>query len=35
MAKRCTESVDFPTGHSPFLNRPDLVADLLVDLARS
>ena len=35
MAKRCTESVDFPTAHSPFLNRPDLVADLLVDLARS
>ena len=34
MAKRCTESVEWPTAHSPFLNRPDLVAGLLVDLAR-
>jgi pimeloyl-ACP methyl ester carboxylesterase len=35
MAKRCTESLEWPTAHSPFLNRPDLVAGLLVDLARS
>jgi pimeloyl-ACP methyl ester carboxylesterase len=35
MANRCTESVDFPTAHSPFLNRPDLVAGLLVDLTRA
>ncbi len=34
MARRCTESVEWPVGHSPFANRPDLVADLLVDLAR-
>jgi len=35
MAKRCTESVEWPTAHSPFLNRPDLVADLLRELATS
>jgi len=35
MAKRCTESVEWPTAHSPFLNRPDLVADLLIELAGS
>ena len=34
LAARCTRSVDFPTAHSPFLNRPDLVASLLIDLAR-
>jgi pimeloyl-ACP methyl ester carboxylesterase len=34
MAARCTESVDFPTAHSPFLNRPDLVAGLLAELAQ-
>jgi pimeloyl-ACP methyl ester carboxylesterase len=33
MARRCRETVEWPTGHSPFANRPDLVADLLVDLA--
>jgi hypothetical protein len=33
MAARCTESVDWPTSHSPFLSRPDLVTDLLVALA--
>jgi len=35
MAKRCNESVEWPTAHSPFLNRPDLVADLLIELARA
>jgi pimeloyl-ACP methyl ester carboxylesterase len=34
MAQRCTESVEWPTAHSPFVNRPDLVAGLLVELAR-
>jgi pimeloyl-ACP methyl ester carboxylesterase len=34
MAKRCTAAVEWPTAHSPFLNRPDLVADLLTELAR-
>jgi pimeloyl-ACP methyl ester carboxylesterase len=33
LAKRCTTSVEWPTSHSPFLSRPDLVADLLADLA--
>jgi hypothetical protein len=35
MAKRCNESVEWPTAHSPFLNRPDLVADLLIEFARA
>jgi pimeloyl-ACP methyl ester carboxylesterase len=34
MARRCTESVEWPVGHSPFANRPELVADLVIDLAR-
>jgi pimeloyl-ACP methyl ester carboxylesterase len=34
MARRCTETIEWPTGHSPFANRPDLVADLLIGLAR-
>jgi hypothetical protein len=25
--------VEWPTGHSPFASRPDLVVDLLIDLA--
>ena len=32
LAKRCTTSVEWPTSHSPFLSRPELVADLLVGL---
>ena len=35
MARRCGEVVEWPTDHSPFLCRPDLVAELLVDLANS
>jgi len=35
LARRCTTSVEWPTGHSPFLCRPELVVDLLSDLARS
>jgi pimeloyl-ACP methyl ester carboxylesterase len=34
MAARCTDSVEWPTGHSPFLVRPELVADLVVREAR-
>jgi pimeloyl-ACP methyl ester carboxylesterase len=35
MAKRCTNTVEWPTSHSPFLSAPDRVADLAADLARS
>lgn len=35
MAARCSTAVEWPTGHSPFLSRPDLVADLLEGLAQS
>lgn len=34
MARRVTDVVEWPTGHSPFLSRPDLVVDLLAALAR-
>ncbi len=33
MARRCRSVVEWPTDHSPFLCRPDLVAKLLADLA--
>jgi pimeloyl-ACP methyl ester carboxylesterase len=33
LAARCTTSVEWPAGHSPFLSRPDLVADLLAQKA--
>jgi pimeloyl-ACP methyl ester carboxylesterase len=33
-AQRATETVVFPTSHSPFLSRPDLLVDLLDDVAR-
>ncbi len=32
LARRCTTSEEWPTGHSPFLSRPDLVRDLLLAL---
>jgi pimeloyl-ACP methyl ester carboxylesterase len=35
MARRCTETVDLPAGHSPFLSAPDLVADLLSSLVKA
>lgn len=35
MARRCSTSIEWPTGHSPFLSRPELVVDLLRGLARS
>jgi pimeloyl-ACP methyl ester carboxylesterase len=34
MAKRCTESLEWDSGHSPFLSMPDRVVDLLLQLAR-
>lgn len=34
IAKRCDGAVEWPASHSPFLSRPDLVADLLRDLAQ-
>jgi pimeloyl-ACP methyl ester carboxylesterase len=33
LARRADHLVEWPTGHSPFLSRPDLVADLLVAVA--
>ncbi len=33
LAARCTDSRTWATSHSPFLSRPDLLADLLVELA--
>jgi len=35
LARRCTSSVEWPTGHSPFLSRPELVVDLIGELAGS
>jgi pimeloyl-ACP methyl ester carboxylesterase len=35
LARRADRVVEWPTGHSPFLSRPDLVADFLAELARS
>jgi hypothetical protein len=34
LAARCTTSVEWPTGHSPFLPHPELVVDLVAGLAR-
>lgn len=31
-AARATTALELPTGHHPFLSRPDLVADVLVDV---
>jgi len=33
LARRAGHVVEWPTGHSPFLSRPDLVADLLFEVA--
>ena len=33
LARRCTNALEWPTSHSPFLSRPDLVAGLVSDLA--
>ena len=33
LARRATHTVEWPTSHSPFLSRPDLVADLVAELA--
>jgi len=32
-AARIGTSIDWPTSHSPFLSRPDLVADLLIEIS--
>ena len=32
LARRCTSTVEWPTGHSPFLSDPKRVADLLVGI---
>ncbi len=34
LATRASQTIEWPTGHSPFLSRPELVADLLDGLAR-
>ena len=34
MARRCGSVIEWPTDHSPFLCRPDLVATLLAELAK-
>ena len=34
-AARIGSAIDWPTSHSPFLSRPDLVADLLVEISAS
>ena len=33
LARRCITTAEWPTGHTPFLSRPDLIAALLADLA--
>ena len=33
LAARCTRTLEWPTSHSPFLSRPELVANLLIELA--
>jgi len=35
MAQRATRVVEWDTGHSPFINRPDLVSSLLIEIAGS
>ncbi|HEY1739462.1 MAG TPA: alpha/beta hydrolase [Acidimicrobiia bacterium] len=35
LARRCTNTITLPTDHSPFAGRPELVAPILVDLARA
>ncbi|MED5551490.1 MAG: alpha/beta fold hydrolase, partial [Actinomycetota bacterium] len=34
MASRVQTTLEWDTGHSPFLNRPDLVAALLIGLSK-
>jgi pimeloyl-ACP methyl ester carboxylesterase len=35
MARRCTDQIEWAIGHSPFASRPELLSELLVDLAHS
>ena len=32
LARRCTTTVEWPTSHSPFVSRPELVTDLLLSI---
>ena len=32
LARRCTTTTEWPTGHSPFLSQPERIADLLLTL---
>ncbi|MDG5805927.1 alpha/beta hydrolase [Streptomyces ossamyceticus] len=34
LARRCTSVREWPTGHSPFVVRPELVVDLMLELLR-
>jgi hypothetical protein len=34
MATRATNVVEWDTSHSPFLSQPQLVADLLIEIAK-
>jgi pimeloyl-ACP methyl ester carboxylesterase len=34
LARRCTDAVEWSTSHSPFASRPEMVAELLLGLAR-
>ncbi|MGZ4763375.1 MAG: alpha/beta fold hydrolase [Ilumatobacteraceae bacterium] len=33
LARRATTSIEWPTGHTPFLSQPQLVSELLLDIA--
>jgi hypothetical protein len=33
LAGRCGRTIEWRSSHSPFLSRPELVADLLIELA--
>jgi len=35
LARRCTTCIEWPTGHSPFANQPELLSELLTGLASS
>ncbi len=35
LARRCITAVEWPTGHAPFLSRPDLLTGLLSGLLAS
>lgn len=35
LGARCNDVIEWPTSHSPFASRPELVSELLVTLARA